>query len=264
MAETINDKVFDLYKTLDFALKRAAGFPDGKSGVAPYIHILPASRAGQLDKIRKWRNDGLGHGVGSAPLARADWVTFLQSEIRYVETHRATLRPKLIAASERMAARKGGYDHPKTPTTPTRERSATGAPTHRPQYQTPQKPRVDSGNGQINARHEYNDKENAFHAELEVRNGKGRFIEKHLFKPDKNLLDFGVVFSFSGKIKHYKAEVWTKNGWVEIYLKAGEVTPVKMATAKIDGNLVKVRVSFEYKIGLFMAKKGAITVGKHF
>ena len=214
-----------------------------------------------MEKIRKWRNDGVGHGVGSSPLARADWVHFLQSEIRYVETHRATLRPKLIAASEQMNAKKGGYDRPKTQ--PVRDRVTTDTPPARkPQYQPTVKPRSDSG--QINARHEYNDKENAFHAELEIRNGKGHFIEKHLFKPDKNLLDFGVVFSYSGKIKHYKAEVWTKNGFVEIDLKAGEVKSVKMATAKIDGNLVKVRVSFEYKIGLFMTKKGAITVGKHF
>jgi hypothetical protein len=85
-----------------------------------------------------------------------------------------------------------------------------------------------------------------------------------LFKPDKNLLDFGIVFSYSGKIKNYKVEIWTKNGFVPFPVKAGELTPVKMATHRMDGNMVKVRVSFEYKIGLFATKKGAITVGKNF
>jgi hypothetical protein len=255
-----NHEVYDLYKTLDFALKRLAGFTDGKSGVAAYIQVLPAARSGQLEQIRKWRNFSPGHGVGVQSLAPVEWVRFLKAEIAAVEKGGPTLRRKLIEASEKISRERaekarqgGGQPHRQTPT-------------HTPPYTKPQpqtyKPQPSGGH--INPRHEFNDKENAFHAELEIRNGKGRYTEKHLFKPDKNLLDFGIVFSYSGKIKNYKVEILTKNGFVPFPVKAGELTPVKMATHRMDGNMVKVRVSFEYKIGLFATKKGAITVGKNF
>ena len=97
-----NERVYDLYKTLDSALKRLVGLSGTKSGIYLYIKILPAKRAAILDTIRNWRNLAPGHGVGPKPIAPVEWIAFLENEIRYVEGNKSKLRDKLIEAEEEL------------------------------------------------------------------------------------------------------------------------------------------------------------------
>lgn len=85
------------YKTLEHTLRVATGITN-KPIIALYIQILPPALSAQMETIRKFRNDFPGHGVkvgGRSPNPPRTYITFLNKQINWVDSHRAEVSRKM-------------------------------------------------------------------------------------------------------------------------------------------------------------------------
>lgn len=301
-----NEKFYNLYKELEFAIGRKIP-KKAESSIMVYMETLPASKAGQLDQMRRFRNDSLGHGVGSQPLVPYDWITFLTNEIDKVDNGGSDMERKLAQAMVKLNARLKSSSRRvsqnrtnqrsvgSTANSASKQRSvgstANSASKQRPVGSTAnsaskQRPVGNatypstkqsapvrrsntrpstcssSSSGQIKEGHRYSDKEHSFSIDLQIKKGQGRITKKAPFSSDKKqMVDFSVYFDYSGKLTDYNAQLLTKTGPKAIKLKRGE-NKMQIPASEISANTVKVKLSFEYKVGMFTTKKDAMTVGR--
>lgn len=266
MGNKLNERAIDLYNVLDSALKTKAGIPDSKSGIAAYILVLPARESAILKGIKNWRNNATPHVPGEAPVVPYSWISFLQSEISRVERSGYELKNKLIKASAELDRRKRHTG------TQTKKQSfpqnGKNKDKNKDENKNKNKKHV-SGGGHLNkingtVSKMFFDRENEFRAEFEISEAKGYYTEKHLFKDDREMLDFNACFKHNGKLKSLRVTIHTPHGDFDYPMSSMTVQNIKLPREKMLGNTVKMTVNFEYKVGVFATKTGKITVSKAF
>lgn len=286
---TYNERFFDLYKQLEFAVARK--LPKKVwSPIAVYMGTLPSNRAGQLDQMRKFRNASPGHGVGYQPTVPYEWITFLNNEIRNVDNGGSAMETRLVQSMVKLESRSKSSQHgaaqnrtnqssSKSSSYPERKQNSPvrqsntkqSAPMRQsnskqsaPARQSSPRPAncASSSAGQIKDGHRYSDKAHDFNIDLQIKKGQGRITKKAPFSSDKKqMVDFSVYFDYSGKLTDYNAQLLTKTGPKAIKLKRGE-NKMQIPASEIAANTIKVKLSFEYKVGMFTTKKDAMTVGR--
>ena len=267
-----NEQFYDLYKTLEHAISRKLP-KKVKSPIVVYMNTLPSNRSGQLEQMRNYRNMSPGHGVGAKPIVPYEWIIILKKEIQYVDCGGVAMERRLVESMNRFYARKkSARDNSKpnlqNPTTTSRPNNQkSGATSSRPTVQNAPKPRTSTSTstsiGQINQSHRFCDKEHNFSIDLQINKGQGRVVKKAPFSSTRTqMVDISVYFDYCGKLTDYSAFLLTKNGPKSIKLKRGE-NKLQIPASDITANMVKVKLAFEYKVGVFTTKKDAMTVGRN-
>ena len=256
------DKVFSLYKTLEFAVRRKIPeLPAGKSAVWLYMQVSPAYKAGVLDNIRKYRNATHGHGVGPAYMPAPEWIGFLENEIKTVDRSGAELTQKL-----RVAMKKANEGSLRRPTSGTRTPSGGQRPQRVP-YENQRTPRQAPAKPKSEPFERASGADGNLKVRASLEKGDGRYT-KGLFNK-KSMMNFRLRVAIQNqdglKISSIKAILKGKNAIVEKIIPARlqSVTEFDLPTDTFGGHIEAV-IYVDYKIGLFKHKQMKLTVSKNF
>ena len=95
----------NIYVELEQHLRRITNLPEWSGVVALYEKTLPSYRAADIETLRKYRNNVVGHGRrvgGSAPIVPQAWIDCLKAEIDYIKQNETEVANEVIAVFKKL------------------------------------------------------------------------------------------------------------------------------------------------------------------